>query len=375
MNELLQYCPQPPDWKLDWPTLHDRYPWIQALDGCPQDPIYHAEGDVGIHVRLVCEALIAADAWRTLPDADRGTLFLAALFHDVGKPDCTRTDADGRISSRGHSRRGAIMARRILWRLGLPFAQREAVTALVRWHQVPYHLLEGNDAQRRAITVSQTARCDHLAILAEADVRGRVCHDQQRLLDNVSLFAEYCREEGCLTTPRPFPSDHARFVYFQNAGRHSDAPVHDDCRGEVVLMSGLPGAGKDHWIRSHLPDWPVVSLDAIRGELDVEPTDEQGAVIQHARDLARQHLRAGRSFVWNATSLTRQLRELSIRLFADYRARVRIIYREVPAERLLRQNGQRPAPVPRAVIERMLDRWETPDRTEAHQVDWCVDES
>ncbi len=111
-------------------------------------------------------------AWRPLSVDERPILFAAALLHDVGKPDCTRTDADGRIRSRGHSRRGAILARQILWRLGVPFAVREQIAALVRHHQAPYYLVDRPDAQRLAIEISQTARGDWLALVAEADVRG-----------------------------------------------------------------------------------------------------------------------------------------------------------------------------------------------------------
>lgn len=373
MNDLFSLCPQPASWKVDWEKLSERYSWIQDLSGCQQDPVYHAEGDVWIHLRMVCEALAALPAWRSLPEDERRVIFVAALFHDVAKPACTRTDPDGRISSRGHSRRGAVMARRILWSLGVPFHFREQVTAMVRHHQTPYHLLERADAQRRAIEVSQTTRCDHLAILAEADDRGRICQDQKQSLDNIALFVEFCREENCLTAPRAFPSDHSRFLYFQKEGRHPDDPGHEDFRSEVVLMSGLPGVGKDAWVRNNIPTWPVVSLDALREELAVNPTDKQGQVVNQARDQAREYLRQRRSFVWNATNLSRQLRGQCIRLFSDYNARIRIVYVEVSEEKLHRQNRQRPAPVPRIVMERLLDRWEVPDRTEAHQVDWIVD--
>lgn len=367
-------CPQPPDWRVDWETLDATYPWVRNLRGCPQDPLRHAEGDVWTHVRMVCEAMAGLDAWRALPDLDRKILFSAALLHDVAKPACLRTEADGRISARGHSWRGAIMARRILWRMNVPFAWREQVTALVRHHLVPLYLAERDDPRRLAIEVSQTARCDHLAILSEADARGRICPDPEKLLTNIGRFAEVCRETGCIERTYLFPSDHARFNFFHRPDLEpADPATLPEFSCEVVLMSGLPGSGKDYWIQHHLKGWPVIALDQIRQELGVSPNEPQGAVLSRARDLAREFLRTKRSFCWNATNLSRQVRQECVRLYAEFGARVRIVYREVSSDRLHFQNRQRRHRVPASVIERLLDRWETPDRTEAHQVDWVVD--
>jgi predicted kinase len=141
----------------------------------------------------------------------------------------------------------------------------------------------------------------------------------------------------------------------------------------VVLMSGLPGAGKDHWIQQYLRDWPVISLDQLRIEMGLSPNEPQGAVLTKAREIAREYLRGRRSFVWNAINLSRQARQECIRMYAEHGARVRIVYREVPPDRLFAQNRQRRNRVPVSVIERLLDRWETPDRTEAHQIDWVLD--
>lgn len=372
MSDRLPPCPGPPDWQVPWDDLHAEYAWIRNLAGCPQEPDYHAEGDVWIHTRMVCEAMAGLPAWRELDPTDRRVLFAGALLHDVAKPECTRTDADGRISSRGHSRRGTIVARQLLWRMRVPFDLREKVANLVRWHQVPFYLLERDDPRRLAVEISLNVRADHLALLAEADARGRVCRDQQRILDNIALFREYCREEGCLSSPRAFPSDHARFLYFQKPDRHPDVKPHEDFKAKVVVMSGLPGSGKDYWIRSHLPDWPAISLDALRSELDIDPTDEQGPVLEAARTGARELLRQGRDFVWNATNLSRQFRGSLIELFAGYGAHVRIVYLEVPEQTLFAQNRRREAIVPQRVLERMIDRWEVPTPTEAHEVEWIV---
>ena len=327
------------------------------------------------------EALIALPGFRARPPDERAVLFAAALLHDVAKPMRTALEG-GRLTARGHAWRGAIMARRMLWGMDAPFAAREQLCALVRWHQHPFFLIDRQDARRQAIEISQTARCDLLALLAEADARGRVGEGRERLLENTALFAEYCREQGCLDRPYAFPSDHARFLYFHRAvpvgpgspERDPDYAAYDDTRGEVVVTSGLPGAGKDHWLRERRPDLPVVSLDALRAELGVEPEDPQGGVVRAARERAREHLRRGEPFAWNGTNVSRRTREGCIGLLADYRARVRIVYVEAPEERLRQQNRGRRSPVPDDVIDRLLDRWEVPDLTEAHRVEWILAE-
>ena len=44
----------------------------------------------------------------------------------------------------------------------------------------------------------------------------------------------------------------------------------------------------------------MVSLDDLRADLDVDATENQGEVIQAARESCREHLRAGRDFAFNA---------------------------------------------------------------------------
>ncbi|WP_321476739.1 AAA family ATPase [uncultured Paludibaculum sp.] len=338
------------------------------MRACPQDPTYHEEGDVWVHVRMVCESLVGMEAWRRLPATEREIVFAAALLHDVAKPSCTRHE-DGRITTRGHSPRGAVDARRILWGLGVDFAVREQICALVRHHQAPFHLIERADAQRRAFLISQTARCNLLVMLARADALGRRCSDQSAILEHIALFEEYCCEQDCLLAPRRFPSAHSRFLYFRAEARDPDYLAYDDTRCEVTLLSGLPGSGKDTWIAQHLSGIPVVSLDVVRESVGAEPTGSQGAVIQTAREQARTLLRDNRSFAWNATNLSRDVRRQLIDLFTDYGARVRIVYVEVGPDRLFLQNRNRQAAVPEEALQRLMDRWQVPEPTEADEVE------
>lgn len=369
MIDGLPGCPEPPDWQLDWPALNIEYSWLETLRECQQDSINHGEGDVWAHTRMVCEELINLEGWRSLSSQERAIVFFAALFHDIAKPMCRREELDGHISFRGHARRGAILTRKLLWQRNVPFLLREQITALVRSHLVPFFLIEREDSQRLTLATAQTTRCDHLALLAESDARGRICQDLQRLLDNIVLFIEQCKEHHCLSMPFEFPSDHARFLYFLGDSATPNYVPFEDFRCQVVLMSGMPGVGKDHWIREHLPGWPMISLDKFREEMNIAPTDEQGAVLQAAKARAKEYLQAGQDFVWNATNLSKQVRRESIRLFKEYGAKVRIVYKEVTVECQREQNQKRASMVPESVMEKILQRWELPDLTEAHEVE------
>jgi len=371
MKALAELCPKEPDWQVHWERIDGSFSWIRELRGCPQDDIYHREGDVWIHTRMVIEALAALDIWRQRTDEERFILFASALLHDVAKPSCTRLD-QGRITSRGHSQRGAIDARRFLWEMHVPFGLREQICALVEYHQVPFHLIEQEDAQRRIFRISQTAHCGLLALLARADVLGRICDDQEELLGKISLFEELCREYNCLESPRNFPSAHSRFEYFRSENRNADYLAHEDFSCRATVLSGLPGAGKDTWITRQMPRVPVVGLDALRAELREDATGPQGRVVQVAREMARGFLRRHEDFIWNATNLSRDLRAQLVDLLTAYHAQIRIVYIEAGPDDLFRQNRERINPVPIGAIERMLHRWQIPSPIEAQEVEFWI---
>ena len=106
--------------------------------------------------------------------------------------------------------------------------------------------------------------------------------------------------------------------------------------------------------------------------MKISPEERQGKVVSRARELARAYLRNSQPFVWNATNISRRIRAACIALFAAYGARVRIVHVEAPAEKLYERNRRRAQSVPQSVINRLMERWEAPDLSEAHKVDWVL---
>jgi len=47
------------------------YPELLLLKQVPQNPAYHAEGDVYCHTGLVCETLLSLPEWRTLSGVEQ----------------------------------------------------------------------------------------------------------------------------------------------------------------------------------------------------------------------------------------------------------------------------------------------------------------
>lgn len=352
---MLDLIPQPPDWSV---RPDEKLDWVVAMQQCPQDPVHHGEGDVWTHTLMVLDCLVGDAEFRALPAEERRILYLAALLHDIAKPACAQPD----LSSPGHARKGATRARELLYRLDLPFREREAVCNLVRYHMVPYRLVDQADWQRQLLGLSLNTRFDWLRLLARADARGRICADLSFLLDQIELFAELAQENQ-----PAFADDHSRVTYFRKGGDPARQVFHQPTC-QVVMMSGLPAAGKDTYVQSHLSHLPQISLDALREQLEVRPDEGQGAVIAAARGRAREFLRRRQGFVWNATNLTGALRERTLSLCYDYGAAVSIVYCEAPLGELERRNGARNRPVPPRALERMLAVWEPPEPSEAHQV-------
>jgi predicted kinase len=344
-------------------------PWVKAMADCQQDAGWHAEGDVWTHTLLVVAELERLPEWPALDRDSQVKLLFTALFHDSGKPATTHVEASsGRTRSPKHSLAGVEIGRNVLRDLGCGLCIREQVMGLIRYHGRPPFLLEKEDPSIEVIRLSWLVNHRLLYLFALADSRGRRTSEMSRPEENIHLWKLVADENGCFNQPYRFASDHARFLFYRNALSSLHYEPHVDYSCTVTMMSGLPGAGKDTWLTRHCPNLPMVSLDDVRADLDVDVTENQGEVIQAARQRCREHLRARRDFAFNATNTMRQTRKRWIDLFADYGARVELVYLEPALSTILQQNERRTQQVPKRVILHLLEKLEPPSWAEAHSV-------
>ena len=146
-------------------------PEVEALYGVPQRAEFHPEVDTGVHVELVCDmaaALAPGDA----------VVGFGALTHDLGK---ARTPAHVLPRHLGHEHAGLEPLAALCARLKVPAAHRLLAETACREHLNVHRLAElrddtVHDLLARSDGFRQPARIAQLAVVCEADKRGRTGH-------------------------------------------------------------------------------------------------------------------------------------------------------------------------------------------------------
>ena len=195
--------------------------------------------------------------------------------------------------------------------------------------------------------------------------------DLEKVHENIDMFSLLAEELGTLHQAKTFCDAHTRFGYFQGRCASTHDEIFDDTWGEVIIMCGLPGAGKDTWIEKNL-DLPIISLDTLRRAQKIVHNDRKGQdrIRHQALDMAKDHLRKKQSFVWNATNLYQKRRTPLIDLAVRYGARVRLVYIEAHHAHIFTQNKDHPYPIPEGALRTLIKKLEMPTFLEAHAVEY-----
>jgi tRNA nucleotidyltransferase (CCA-adding enzyme) len=187
----------------DLGVIDQLFPELAALVECPQEPEWHPEGDVWVHTLLVIDQ--ARTRVDDLGRAERLTVMLGAVCHDLGKP-ATTAFMDGRIRSPGHEEAGVAPTLSFLDRLKVQtldgYDARTQIVGIVAHHLTPgmwYKVRHevGDGAFRR---LAQKVDLELLARVAKSDCLGRTGPFDCTAMD---WFVERARSLGVQHRPPP----------------------------------------------------------------------------------------------------------------------------------------------------------------------------
>lgn len=156
----------------------EHFPLIAAMDGCPQDPEWHPEGNVLEHTAHCLDAMAQNPLYLQSSRLERLTLMFAALVHDIGKPATTikafKKGAERWVSP-GHDRTGMDLAEKFLLSIAAPRAIIPHVQALVGSHMAAIHIRKRPSLPqvRRLARKVQPAFLEQLFAVIRADLAGR----------------------------------------------------------------------------------------------------------------------------------------------------------------------------------------------------------
>lgn len=239
------------------------FPEVATLDGVPQEPEWHPEGDVFIHTGHCLDALVGLVPWRDGSMAARRILSFAVLAHDFGKAATTKqAERRGKLRwiSPEHEATGGPLAESFLQRIGAPLELIERVRPLV----VNHLLHHDQQPAFRDTTVRRLARkvapatLDELLAVMQADHLGRpplISHETVQRLDQLRVAAVRLALEHA--APRPLVLGRHLIALGLKPGPQFKPAL------DAAFESQLDGAFADEaggieWMRNYLRAHPSV---------------------------------------------------------------------------------------------------------------------
>jgi len=157
--------------------MNNIIPEIMNMRGFNQQTPYH-DKDVLEHTMVVLDSI-----------KPKLTLRMAALLHDISKPDCFTIDENGRGHFYGHHIKSAEQSVIILKRLGYDDNFIEDVKTLIRYHYIKDMNIEGERISKFINDVG-VDRLDDMFELNIADIKGKANPENFDAVENIKRECE-----------------------------------------------------------------------------------------------------------------------------------------------------------------------------------------
>lgn len=164
-------------------------PEIALLSGVEQRQEYHHK-DVFNHTLKVVD--------NTAAKTEKFELRLAALLHDIAKPQTKRFVEGIGWTFHGHEDLGARMVARIGHRMRFPNTTIKYVQKLVRLHLRPMQLVDDSvtDSAIRRLMIDAGEQIDDLMLLCRADITSKNPQKVKRYLSNFDVVEDKIQQVG-----------------------------------------------------------------------------------------------------------------------------------------------------------------------------------
>lgn len=168
------------------------FPELKATVAVPQNPVYHAEGDVWNHTMMVIDEAAALKVKASYPYA----FMLSAVVHDLGKSICTE-EKNGIIHAYGHETEGIPLVRAFIRRITNEAKLLHYAINMTELHMKPLVAFNCNSSIKSTNKMfDQSVDPMALICIALADDRGRICHapaesGEAFLMQRLDVYNEY----------------------------------------------------------------------------------------------------------------------------------------------------------------------------------------
>jgi len=285
--------------------------WIQKLMDCPQNPRYHAEGNVWAHTLLVLDKLYEFRDTLILSPEEERILYWACILHDIGKPMVTRIENE-RITAGGHEYAGVHIAREILLsESNLSAYERRQVLDLVRWHYVPFRWGTDHKTDAEYYQLAFRMNLRLMAAFSLLDFQGRICENQTQAVKMIENFysitepriryytGSFKEIEKVFLAKDPLHKDAIWYALrkndFSTVLKLMEAESMEgniNYKSEALFTWAVPGSGKTSWLHNNMPDIPVIQLrdfGLFAGEQDLFVIDRKIVEFKYHLDTIKRH--------------------------------------------------------------------------------------
>lgn len=350
------------------------------LKTAPHSTKWHKEGSPWEHTKLVVGEMQKYLSM-VLPDnplmnsSYRLIMLSAALCHDLGKATATKFDKEkDDYVCKNHGLVGEQITRTL-------FSDEnenilEPICYMVRWHMAMHHILDKDEERQKNILIQFSnglVTVKDMIALWRCDVAGS--KNDETAVYRAEIAAKVfalANKYGVYEEKHTFGSLHEK-RHFITAEELGTIDENKKGRFDVYVMIGVPGSGKDTYIKKNLSDEiPMICRDDIRTEIGIKGEKPMGNKKQE-EEVTRifferfdKYCQSCKSFVINNTNVKKRYRLEYLRRLKDYPdANVIYVYMDTPIPLCKeRRKGQ----MPLDVIDRMWREMEFPTMDEYEEL-------